>query len=68
MNRLKQEGKGVIMVSSELPETLGVADRIYVMHEGRITKCFDNPEGLTEGDVMKYATGTAVDIESCAEA
>lgn len=61
MNKLKEEGKAVIMVSSELPETLGVADRIYVMHEGRITKCFDDTEGLTEDDVMKYATGTMVD-------
>ena len=61
MNRLKEEGKGVIMVSSELPETLGVADRIYVMHEGRITKCFDDTSGLGESDIMKYATGAATD-------
>lgn len=62
MNSLKEQGKAVIMVSSELPETLGVSDRIYVMHEGMITKCFDDPSGLTENDVMKYATGTASDI------
>jgi ribose transport system ATP-binding protein len=63
MNRLKEEGKGIIMVSSELPETLGVSDRIYVMHAGRITKCFDDPRGLTEHDVMKYAAGTLSDPE-----
>ncbi|WP_307278179.1 multiple monosaccharide ABC transporter ATP-binding protein [Labrys wisconsinensis] len=36
INRLAEEGKGVIMISSEMPELLGVCDRIYVMNEGRI--------------------------------
>ena len=37
MNKLKQEGKGVVFVSSELPEILGIADRIVVLCEGRVT-------------------------------
>lgn len=36
INRLASEGKGIILISSELPEILGVCDRIYVMREGRI--------------------------------
>jgi len=36
INRLASEGKGIIFISSELPEILGVCDRIYVMREGRI--------------------------------
>ncbi|MCB0165343.1 MAG: sugar ABC transporter ATP-binding protein, partial [Anaerolineae bacterium] len=36
INQLVSEGKGVIIISSELPEILGVCDRIYVMNEGRI--------------------------------
>jgi putative multiple sugar transport system ATP-binding protein len=36
INQLAQEGKGVIIISSELPEILGVCDRIYVMNEGKI--------------------------------
>jgi putative multiple sugar transport system ATP-binding protein len=36
INRLAEEGKGIILVSSELPEILGVCDRIYVMREGKI--------------------------------
>lgn len=36
MNQLVAEGKSVIMISSELPEVLGMCDRIYVMNEGRI--------------------------------
>jgi putative multiple sugar transport system ATP-binding protein len=37
INRLADEGKGVIVISSELPELLGVCDRIYTLAEGRIT-------------------------------
>jgi putative multiple sugar transport system ATP-binding protein len=36
INQLADEGKGIILISSELPEILGVCDRIYVMNEGRI--------------------------------
>ncbi len=36
INRLAQEGKAVVIISSELPEVLGMCDRIYVMNEGRI--------------------------------
>ncbi|MBN2004253.1 MAG: ATP-binding cassette domain-containing protein [Anaerolineae bacterium] len=36
INRLAEEGKGIVLISSELPEILGVCDRIYVMRDGRI--------------------------------
>ena len=36
MNRLVAEGRGIVMISSEMPELLGMCDRIYVMNEGRI--------------------------------
>ena len=36
MNQLADEGRGVVMISSEMPELLGMCDRIYVMNEGRI--------------------------------
>ncbi len=36
INQLASEGKGIIIISSELPEILGICDRIYVMNEGRI--------------------------------
>lgn len=49
MNELKEQGKAVIMVSSELAECMGVSDRIYIMHEGEIT-------GLIERDEVKSAT------------
>ena len=34
MDRLAAEGKAIIMISSELPEVIGMSDRIYIMHEG----------------------------------
>jgi putative multiple sugar transport system ATP-binding protein len=37
INRLAAEGKAIIVISSELPELLGICDRIYALSEGRIT-------------------------------
>jgi putative multiple sugar transport system ATP-binding protein len=36
MNQLADQGRGIVMISSEMPELLGMCDRIYVMNEGRI--------------------------------
>ncbi len=53
INRLASEGKGIIMISSELPEILGVCDRIYVMREGRIVG--EMPAGEASQElVMKH--------------
>ena len=61
MNALKQEKKAVIMVSSELTECMGISDRLYVLHEGRITGCLEREviQGVTEEKIIKYATGSA---------
>jgi len=58
VSRLAGEGKSIIMVSSELPEVMGMSDRIMVMHEGRVTGIVDNTENLTQEELMAYATGT----------
>lgn len=36
MDKLASDGKAIIMISSELPEVIGMSDRIYIMHEGEI--------------------------------
>lgn len=54
LSGLAAQGKAVIMVSSELPEILGVCDRIIVMCEGHITAELKN-DGLSEEDVIRYA-------------
>ena len=56
INKLAAEGVAVLMVSSELPEILGMSDRILVMCAGRITGELKDPAGFTQEEVMKYAT------------
>jgi len=48
INRLVGEGKAVLMISSELPELLGMCDRIYVMVEGRIVGELDRQDASQE--------------------
>lgn len=55
MNELKKKGVGVLFVSSELPEVMGISDRIIVMCDGRITGELD-PEEATEDRILQYAT------------
>jgi rhamnose transport system ATP-binding protein len=56
MSSLAAQGMAILMISSELPEILGMSDRILVMHEGRITGEFDRREA-TQEKLMKAATG-----------
>ena len=55
MNRLAVEGKAILMISSELPEVLGMADRILVMHEGRVTGEISDPRSATQEEIMQLA-------------
>ncbi len=56
LNQLKQQGVAIIMVSSELPEVLGMSDRILVMHEGTFVAEFMHEEASQE-KIMHAATG-----------
>ncbi len=56
MNELAADGVAIIMISSELPEILGMSDRILVMHEGRITGELSRAEA-TQEKIMHLATG-----------
>ena len=55
MTDLVREGKTIIMISSELPELLGMCDRIYVMSKGRITGELNRAD-FSQENVMKLAT------------
>jgi ABC-type sugar transport system ATPase subunit len=59
MSALAKEGKAILMVSSELPEILGMSDRVLVMHEGRLTGEFTRDE-VTQEKIMTAATGGLV--------
>ena len=56
VHQLAEEGKAVLMISSELPEILGMSDRIIVMNEGRVTGEISDPSHATQKDIMKLAT------------
>ena len=56
MSELAGRGVGVLMISSELPEVLGMADRVLVMHEGRLTEELSRDDA-DEERVMRAATG-----------
>ena len=58
INELAAEGKGVIFISSELPEILGMCDRIYVMCEGRITGEVPRAEATQEKLMRLMTTGS----------
>ncbi|BDG01199.1 xylose ABC transporter ATP-binding protein [Anaeromyxobacter oryzae] len=58
MNDLVDKGVCVVMISSELPEVIGMSDRILVMHEGKLTGSLVHDEA-TEEKVMHHATGAA---------
>jgi ribose transport system ATP-binding protein len=55
MNALAEQGKSIIMISSELPELLRMSDRIFVMCEGSHTATM-NIEDADQHTIMKYAT------------
>lgn len=56
INKLAKEGLAIVLVSSELPEVLGLSDRVIVLHEGRMTGEFTRSEATPE-KVMSAATG-----------
>ena len=56
MAHLAQEGVAIVFVSSELPEILGMSDRVMVLHEGEITGEFIN-DNLTQEEILRCAAG-----------
>jgi ribose transport system ATP-binding protein len=56
MDRLAAQGVGVVLISSELPELLGMTDRIAVFHEGRITAVLETKRTSQE-EIMHFASG-----------
>ena len=57
-DRLVQEGLSILMISSEMPEVMGVADRAIVMHEGAVMGTVQH-EDFSEELLMKLSSGEA---------
>ena len=56
IQQLADDGKAILMISSELPEILGMSDRILVMNEGRLTGEITEVPRTSQEDIMKLAT------------
>jgi methyl-galactoside transport system ATP-binding protein/inositol transport system ATP-binding protein len=57
ISSLAASGKCIIMISSEMPEIMGMSDRIMIMHEGEVTGIVDNTKNLTQEMLLEYASG-----------
>jgi ABC-type sugar transport system ATPase subunit len=57
INELAARGKAVLMISSELPEVLGMSDRILVMREGRLSGEITDVAGASQEQVLRLAVG-----------
>ena len=66
MRHLASQGHAILMVSSEMPELLGMSDRIMVMCEGRITGILDNKD-VTQVEVMQHATEFSSKARKCGD-
>ncbi len=56
MNEMARKGVAILMISSELPEIVGMSDRVYVMHEGSIAGELHSQD-ITQENIMRLATG-----------
>ena len=51
---LKREGKAIILISEELPELIGMSDRILILKDGKLAKEFERNENLKASDIIQY--------------
>lgn len=56
INKIKEQGTGIILISSEMEEILGLSDTVMAMHKGEIRAVFKN-ENLTQEEILKHAVG-----------
>ena len=54
MTELKNEGKSIVMISEEMPELMGMSDRLIIMKDGRITHEFARSESLSDAEIIQY--------------
>lgn len=54
MEQLKDEGKSILMISEEMPELIGMSDRLIIMKDGHIMKEFHRSKALSDAEIIKY--------------
>ena len=63
LNQISASGKSVLIISSELPELMGLCDRILVMRHGRLVAEFDRKD-FDEEEIVHFASGTRINLSS----
>ena len=61
INALTEKRVAVLLISSDLPEIMGISNKIYVMYGGKISKCFEERNEFSSEDIISYAIGESVD-------
>jgi ribose transport system ATP-binding protein len=59
---LARDGRGIIMISSELPEILGLTDRVLVLHEGSLVATLATAK-TTQEEILNFAAGVKTSIQ-----
>ena len=54
MDAMKKEGKAILIISEELPELIGMSDRLLIMKDGKVTREFERSASLSDADVINY--------------
>ena len=54
IEQMKNEGKAILMISEELPELIGMADRIIIMRDFEVTKEIERSADIKQTDVIEY--------------
>ena len=54
MTELKNEGKSIVMISEEMPELMGMSDRLIIMKDGKITHEFARSASLSDAEIIQY--------------
>ena len=52
--RMKKEGYSILIISEEMPELIGMCDKILVMKDGKVTNAFNRDESLSEQQIIEY--------------
>jgi ribose transport system ATP-binding protein len=54
MEQLKSEGKSILMISEEMPELMGMSDRLMIMKDGKVMKEFERSKSLSDTEIIQY--------------
>lgn len=60
MDQLRRSGKAIIMISSEMPELIGMSNRVVVLYEGKLSGEIRDPKQITQENILSLASGGGI--------